>query len=89
MGEVMDAYEKVQALKKKFPDETITALIKKAGANAATYYGQKLKHEKGTPGKRAYKKRSYMQIEAAPTPSNLTVLIGTPDQIRQALGGLV
>ena len=88
------AYEKITALKAKYPNKTLVDLAKKAGVNVKYYHNHltilKKRGEKPpTPKKPTPKdqkiKVKKLQIEAQPESRKMVCLMGTPEQIREAL----
>lgn len=91
----MNAYEKVEAIRAANPTLSTEALAKKAGVTRSSYYSSK-SHVK--VGKTATKKKpspTYKKIKLEAPPAkgpiatgNVAVVIGTPAQVREVLGGL-
>jgi hypothetical protein len=79
------SYEKVEALRKQHPDVTDRILFKKAGVNASRYYFER----KRAKGSATPNKRGYQRVEVVPAaPKQMAVVFGSPEQIREVLGGL-
>ncbi len=71
------AYEKIEALRKKFPNETTTALFERAGANPSAYYyhsAKKAKEKKASAPKKT--KSPGYSLLTGPTEQPLPASIG-------------
>lgn len=86
------SYERVEALRKKFPDASMKELLKKAGATGGAYYSARksaLKRAKAAePKPKTRLRRKHEVLQAAPAEGRMVLVMGTPDQIRQAMAGL-
>lgn len=84
----MNAYEKVESLRKIHPNESTAALIKRARTSQSNYYRLSQK-AKATTGKKRGRKPKYQRIETSAAPARqMAVVFGSPEQIREVLGGL-
>ena len=80
-----NSYERVEELRKKHPNESTSALCKRAKCSDAAYYSQRRKADAPKLG-RPRGKYKKMTVEAQPSSDGLVrVLIGTPAQIREVL----
>jgi phage protein D len=86
----MNAYQKVEVLREKTPDATLANLCKKAKVTVSAYYSSKAFGKKKKTVARAPKKprHRHQVLSAAPiAEARMVMVMGTPEQIRQALGG--
>lgn len=94
------AYERIEAARQNFPDETISSLMKRLKVKPFNYYAGKRKFADGAaaisdvkraePVKAASKRgRLKRTAQVAVTGAGQLVLImGTPDQLREFVGRL-
>lgn len=77
-------FQKVEAFQKTHPDMNKNQIFKKLKVNSSAYY----KHRAATPAKKAKRKYTRQVVrggDAPATASQVTVIMGTPDQIRAVL----
>lgn len=83
----MSYYKKVEAFKTKHPTSTLANALKKTGVSHAQYY-----RDRPAPKKRRTASVKYARqvVRGTPPPASpapqVTVIMGTPDQIRAVLG---
>lgn len=85
-------FEKVEAVKKKYPEESIEKLCKRAGVHPSSYYYARKKQGLAKSGKAEKKKSSpkYTKLVAEPAVESGKVMMiyGTPEQVRAVIGSL-
>lgn len=86
-----NAYEKIQALKAKHPDKTMTALFEMAKVQSSSYYGiqaKMRKAEKADGRKKPRAKYTKLVAEAPADIGKVMLVYGTPDQVKAVIGAI-
>lgn len=77
-------YKAVNAALKKSPNTPIGQIFKQLKVDGSSYYNERRKRERLT----TKTKKKYEKIEVAPK-QQLAVIMGSPDQLREFLGGVL
>lgn len=81
------AYKLVEAARKKKPGVPITRLFRQLNVRGSAYYAYKRKVE-GLQSKVTYK-RLQAKAPERPATGNMVFIMGSPEQIREVMGGVL
>jgi len=95
MSSIMEStYKKIKAAKDKNPDQPVTAIAEKLGLDASYYYNwrARLGHGKAKrkdAPKAAAKRYKKIALEAPKGDGQLILVMGSPEQLKEFVGGVL